>query len=353
MCRLGIVLTDTVTISFARAVELVSSAFFRAGVPRPVSASVAEALVTAEAEGQIGHGIIRLADYIEQVRSQRINVNANISVVSRGAASLYVDADFGFAYPAIDEALARGLPIAQELGICVIAIGNSHHCGALSFHVERIAAAGLIGLMFANTPKAIAPWGSRDAVFGTNPIAFSAPRLGSHPLVIDLSLSRVARGKVMAAKKSGDKIPLGWALDCHGNPTTEPDDALAGSMIPIGGAKGTALALMVEILAAVFSESALSVEAGSFFDAAGLPPKVGQALIAIRPASERTFASRLEQLLEIISSQEGARLPGTRRQQALSNAHKNGLEVPRSLISVAQDLATGAPSENKRPLKPL
>ncbi len=310
-------------------------------MPRSVATSVATALVTAEAEGQVGHGIIRLTDYIEQVRSQRINVNANISVVSRGAASLYVDADFGFAHPAIDAALTRGLPVAQELGICIMAIGNSHHCGTLSFQVERVAAAGLIGLMFANTPKAIAPWGSRDAVFGTNPIAFSAPRCGSQPLVIDLSLSRVARGKVMAAKKLGGRIPLGWALDCHGNPTSDPDDALAGSMIPIGGAKGTGLALMVEVLAAVFSESALSVEASSFFDAEGSPPRVGQVLIAIRPASEHTFIARLERLLEIIASQEGARLPGSRRQQALSNAHESGIKVPRSLISVAQDLAAG------------
>jgi (2R)-3-sulfolactate dehydrogenase (NADP+) len=153
--------------------------------------------------------------------------------------------------------------------------------------------------MVANTPKAMAPWGGGAAVFGTNPIAFAAPREGAAPLVIDLSLSKIARGKVMAAKKRGEPIPEGWALGPDGEPTTSPDAALAGTMLPMGDAKGAALALMVEILAATLTGANYSYEATSFFDAEGAPPGVGQLLIAMRAAGPagRAFDARLEALI--------------------------------------------------------
>ena len=123
--------------------------------------------------------------------------------------------------------------------------------------------------MVANTPAAIAPWGGRRALFGTNPIACSFPRAGLPPVVIDLSLSKVARGQVLAAKTRGEPIPLGWAVDADGNPTTDPDAALAGTMLPMGDAKGTALALMVEALAAGLTGATFAGEASSFLDEAG------------------------------------------------------------------------------------
>src|SRR5690606_19350669 len=117
------------------------------------------------------------------------------------------------------------------------------------YHVERLAERGLAGFAFGNSPAAIAPWGGKTGVFGTNPIAFAAPRKDGPPLVVDLSLSRVARGKIMVASQTGEPIPEGWALDADGRPTTDPKAALAGTMVPIGEAKGAALALVVEILA--------------------------------------------------------------------------------------------------------
>jgi len=309
-------------------------------VCKTAAMSVAAALVAAEAEGQEGHGLIRLSDYIAQVQSGKINRHANIRVSHRGPASLLIDADRGFAYPALDVALKKGLPVAQETGIAIMAVGNSHHCGALSVHVERVARDGLIGLMFANTPKSVGPWGGREPIFGTNPIAFAAPRRRDTPLVIDLSLSRVARGKVMAAKKAGRSIPPGWALDSDGNPTTDPDAALSGTMIPMGAAKGTALALMVEVLSAVFSASSLSVDAGSFFDAEGLSPRVGQTLIAIQPDHSSGYVSRIEALLGRILEIDGARLPGARREHAVNVSRDKGLSLPRSLWLRVQKLAT-------------
>ena len=276
-------MTDAENISLPDATALITAAMAASGVPPAPAASVARALVAAEAEGQVGHGFSRVGDYAAQVRSGKINAGAKIAVAAPLPASLRVDADCGFAYPALEVAIAAGLPVAKEFGIAIMGITNSHHCGALSVQVDRIARAGLIGLMVANAPKAIAPWGGRDPLFGTNPIAFAVPRAGTDPLVIDLSLSRVARGKVMNARKSGQRIPEGWALDPDGNPTTDPEAALAGTMLPIGGPKGTSLALMVEILSAVFTGAAMSFEASSFFAADGPPPRVGQTLIAINP----------------------------------------------------------------------
>jgi len=140
---------------------------------------------------------------------------------------------------------------ARVGGTAAAAITRSHHCGVVGHPVERLASEGLLALMFANTPGAIAPWGGAKAVFGTNPIAFACPLPGKPPIVVDLSLSKVARGNVLAAKQKGETIPEGWALDAAGKPTIDAAAALAGTMLPLGDAKGTALALMVELLAEI------------------------------------------------------------------------------------------------------
>ncbi|MEM7446019.1 MAG: Ldh family oxidoreductase [Pseudomonadota bacterium] len=335
-------MNDQIQISLSDATDLMQSALTAVDVAEDAARSVAVALVAAEAEGQVGHGFSRLADYVAQARSGKVNRRANITTRALYPASLLTDADCGFAYPALDAALAVGLPAAREFGIAIMGVTNSHHCGALSVQVEKIARAGLVGLMFANSPKAIAPWGSHEAVFGTNPIAFSVPRAGTDPLVIDLSLSKVARGKIMAADKAGTEIPEGWALDADGQPTTDTKAALDGTMLPIGEAKGTSLALMVEILTALFTGASLSHQAGSFFEAEGEPQRVGQTMIALRPGADTGFAARLEGLLKKIEDLEGARLPGTRRVDAIKKAQIDGLTVPSRYIALARSLAEAA-----------
>jgi (2R)-3-sulfolactate dehydrogenase (NADP+) len=198
-------------------------------------------------------------------------------------------------------------------------------------------------LLFANTPRAIAPWGCRIGVFGTNPIAFAAPRINRNPLVIDLSLSKVARGKIMVAEQEGKSIPEGWALDAHGKPTTDPKAAMAGTMLPMGDAKGAALVLMVEILSAALTAAHFGFEASSFFTAEGHPPGVGQLLIAMAPGplSKDAFNKRLESLLSAILEQESTRLPGDRRLRLREAARKDGIKITEQQYNQLTALGSG------------
>ncbi len=330
--------TERLTLADAR--DLIACAFVAIGVPGAQASSVAHALVAAEAEGQVGHGFSRVADYAAQVQSGKVMGSAVPALSAPAPAALVIDAGDGFAYPALDLALEALVEAAGTYGTATASIHRSHHCGALSVQVDRIARAGLVGLMVANAPAAMAPWGANTAVFGTNPIAFAAPRKGQPPLVIDLSLSRVARGKVMHARKSGTAIPEGWALDASGAPTTDPEAALSGTMLPIGEAKGTALALMVEILAAVFTGAQTSREMSSFFTADGPPTGAGQFLMAMKPAANG-FAERLEGLLAVIEALEGTRLPGSRRAAAIAAAEADGIEVPTAYLDAARAMTAG------------
>ena len=337
-------MTDTVErIAIEDAIDLVRTAFQANGVREDDAQIVASALVHAEAEGQSGHGFSRIEDYISQVRSGKINAAAEVRTQLTSTTALRTDADGGFAFPALQEVIAQGVAVARAHGTATMSVYNSHHCGVLASHVEQVAEQGLICMMVANAPKAIAPWGAKTPVFGTNPIAFAAPRQGKPPLVIDLSLSKVARGKVMNAKKLGKDIPEGWAIDVDGQPTTDAEAALSGSMLPIGDAKGTALALMVEVLATCFAGGTFSSEAGSFFNATGKQPRVGQFLMAISPESSPDFFERIDQLLDAIAALDGTRLPGQRRLAARAAAMKDGLLVPRHYLDSARVLcqATG------------
>jgi len=304
---------------------------------------VACALVAAEIDGQKGHGFSRVAAYAAQARSGKVDGHATPQIARAGSALVAVDARNGFAFPAIAAAIDDLARLAPETGIAGAAIRRSHHCGQLGAHVEALAERGLAALMVANTPKAMAPWGGSQALFGTNPIAFAAPRKAAPPLVIDLSLSKVARGKVMAAAKAGQPIPEGWALDAAGRPTTDPAAALKGTMIPMGDAKGAALALIVEILAATLTGANHSNDASSFFDADGPPPGVGQLIVAFDTGCipGAGFAERIETLLSAIEAQEDARLPGTRRLAAREAAARDGIAAPAHLLDEIEALARG------------
>lgn len=316
-------------LSLAEAEERVARVFVQGGASAEAARSVARALVGAEADGLKGHGLSRMRTYLAMLKSGKIDGSAVPRVTQPRPGVLAIDAACGFAYPAIDAAIERLPAIAREQGIAAAAISRSNHAGACGRHVERLAEQGIVALFFANTPEAIAPWGGTRALFGTNPIAFAAPLEGRAPVVVDLALSKVARGNIVAAKQKGEPIPEGWALDKDGRPTTDADAALAGTMIALGDAKGAALALMVEIFSAALVGTHFAFEASSFLDEKGGAPQTGQLIIAIDPAGfgHAAFSQRMQVLAQAIESQDGARLPGARRLALREKAQRYGLSV--------------------------
>ena len=326
------------TLTLGEAESLVARALIRCRTSEANAICVARALVAAEADGLKGHGLSRTPSYAAQAKIGKVDGFAVPMVERRRPGAAAIDAAHGFAYPAIDAALAVLPTMAREAGIASAAIRRSHHCGAAGHPVERLAAQGLIALMFANTPAAIAPWGGAKAVFGTNPIAFGCPLPGRDPLVVDLALSKVARGNILAAKQKGENIPRGWALDAQGEPTTDPDAALAGTMLPLGDAKGTPLALMVELLAAGLTGANFAADASSFLDAKGPPPGTGQLIIAFDPAAFGGSGEHVAGLIGSIEAQPGTRLPGSRRLAARRKAADQGLAVGDVLLEEIERL---------------
>lgn len=313
--------------------ELAARVLVNAGAS-PVNAGiVADALIAAEIDGINSHGLSRLPAYADQLATGKVDGLAKPEVKWTAAAVVSVDARHGFAFPAIAAGIEMALPIVRETGVMAISVGNSHHCGVMGHFVESLARQNVLALAFSNSPGAIAPWGGKRGVFGTNPIALACPRRDQEPLVIDLAVSVVARGKIMQAANRNETIPEGWALDTSGKPTTDPREALAGTMVPIGGAKGAALALMVELLSAALTRSHFGFEASSFFDAKGGPPGIGQLFLMfdIQTFGGDAVIERIETLCQAIEADPGARLPGARRFAIRKKILESGIDVHDSL----------------------
>jgi (2R)-3-sulfolactate dehydrogenase (NADP+) len=332
----------TVTMGRAELEALITAALVASRTSEANARSVACALTQAEIDGQKGHGLSRLPSYAAQARAGKVDGHAVPSLRQTRPSVLMIDVGNGFAFPAVDLAIARLPAVAAGTGIAAAGFTRSHHFGVVGRHVERLAEAGLIALAFANTPKAIAPWGGRRALFGTSPVAFAAPQRAAPPLVVDMALSQVARGKILTAAQRGEPVPADWAVDADGRPTTDAQAALRGALQPIGGPKGAALALMVEMLAVALTGARFGFEASSFFDAEGPAPGVGQLLLVADPgafAGREAFLDRAAALTRMIEADAGARLPGTRRLALRAQARREGLVVDAQLVAQAQALA--------------
>jgi (2R)-3-sulfolactate dehydrogenase (NADP+) len=301
----------------------------------------AQALVLAEAQGLASHGLARVNQYVTHLRNGRALGAARPKVVNERYATVLVDAGNGLAFEACELAVSEAIGRAKMYGVSFAGVTQSHHAGVLVDHLRPVAAAGMVGIGFATSPAALAAAGGKHPVFGTNPVAAVFPRPAGDPVLIDLSLSEVARGKLMLAAKEGSRIPLGWALDRSGEPTTDPAEGLAGSMLALGAAtsaKGAMLAMAVELLATALVGANFGFEASSFFVDKGNRPGLGQAFLVIDPAAtigRDRFFQRTESLLAEILLDEGVRLPGERRNMSLKKAEKDGIEVPASLLLLA------------------
>lgn len=318
---------------------LVAAELQRAGAGTEMAEATAHALVLAESQGLGSHGLSRVAQYATHLRNGRANGAAVPQVLHRRGGALVVDAGEGLAFPACDLAVTEAIAAALQQGVAMVGVVRSHHCGVVVDHLRAVAAAGMVGLGFANSPAAMPAAGGKHPIFGTNPVAAVFPRRGADPLMIDLSLSEVARGKVMVAAKQGAPIPLGWALDADGQPTTDAQAALAGSMLPVGAAtspKGAMLALVVELLVTAVIGARFGFEASSFFVDEGNRPGLGQAFLVIDPgalAGRESFLDRIEVLVAEMLVDDGVRLPGARREALRRRAEAEGLDVPDTLLA--------------------
>jgi len=322
--------------------RLMILALERAGATRAMAAATAGALVAAEMEGIPSHGASRIPQYCGHVRNGRANGAAVPKVLSNSRAACLVDAGQGLAFQACAFAVREAIERAKQYGVAFVGITNSNHFGVAAYHVEAIAAVGLVGFAFSNSPAAMPAWGGKRPLFGTNPIAATFPRRSRPPLVIDLSLSAAARGRIMVAAREGKPIPEGWALDRDGNPTTDAKAALEGSMLPAGGVKGAMLALTVELLVCSLSGAAFGFESDSFFTEEGRPTRIGQAFLAIDPGAlvgREAFYERVETLAEAMTEDPGVRLPGDRRRQNRDEAERDGIVIPGELFAKIRALA--------------
>jgi (2R)-3-sulfolactate dehydrogenase (NADP+) len=335
------------TRSITELTTLATDALMRAGASREMAASTAQALVAAEARHLASHGLARVPQYCSHLRSGRVDGQAVARVHQTRPAALLVDAADGLAFPACDLAVREAIRAARACGAAFAGVTNSHHAGAAARHLEPVAAAGMVGLAFSNSPGAMPAWGGKRPLFGTNPIAAVFPRrarpgMEQQPLVIDLSLSEVARGKLMVAAREGRSIPEGWALDKDGNPTTDPRAGMEGMMLPAGGVKGAMLALVVELLCCALTGAAFGFEADSFFPAEGNRPRIGQAFMVVDPgalAGDDAFHERIETLVAAMLADEDVRLPGARRDALAQRAAGEGIAVPGELLAQLEALA--------------
>jgi (2R)-3-sulfolactate dehydrogenase (NADP+) len=323
---------------------LVVSGLARAGAGDAMARSTAAALVAAEAEGMSSHGLFRAAQYAAHLKNGRVDGAAEPRVVAQKPAACLVDAADGLAFPACALAVQEAITRARACGAAFAGVTNSHHFGVAAWHLAPVVREGLVGLAFGNSPAAMPAWGGKRAIFGTNPVAAVFPRRDEPALVIDLSLSEVARGKLMVAAREGKPIPEGWAVDSEGKPTTDAKAALEGMMLPAGGVKGAMLALVVELLCCALTGASFGFEADSFMAEEGNRARVGQAFLVIDPgalAGSDAFHRRLELLVHTMLLDDTVRLPGVRRHQAAAVARSQGIEVAPAMLAQLQALAAG------------
>ena len=323
--------------------RLARTALEKAGANSKMAEATARHLVRAEEQGLPTHGMSRVPFYCGMLRKGRADGAAQPAMVSERAGVCLIDNRDGLPYVSAQWAVEEVIARARRNGIGFAGISNSAHLGVLGIHLEAVAAAGMVGFAFTNSPAAIPAWGGKKALFGTNPVAAAFPRQDKQPLVIDLALTTVVRGKIMMAMRKGERMPEGWALDRHGKPTTDPKEAIEhGSLFPIGGAKGAMLALMFELICASLTGAAIGPEADSFFSEEGNKPRIGQAFIAIDPGASAGIGKYFERVEAIVGAMQAdpeVRLPGARR-FAAEAAAKKGIEVPDELIAQIEKLCS-------------
>ncbi|MDR2305898.1 MAG: Ldh family oxidoreductase [Paucimonas sp.] len=331
-----------VRVPFAELQALLQAILQRHGCSAAVAAVLAHNCASAQRDGAHSHGVFRIPGYVSTLASGWVDGQAVPAVTDVAAGHVRVDARGGFAQPALAAARALVVDKARSAGIAVLAIHNSHHFAALWPDVEPFANEGLVALSVVNSMTCVVPHGARKPLFGTNPIAFAAPCAGHDPIVFDMATSAMAHGDVQIAARAGERLAEGMGVDAAGQPTTDPKAILeGGALLPFGGHKGSALSMMVELLAAALTGGHFSWE----FDWSGHPgaktPWTGQLIIVIDPSQAEggRFAERSRELVEQMQAVGLTRMPGERRYREREVAERDGVALTEQELAGLRELA--------------
>lgn len=335
---------SSVSLGFSALVALLQQVFERHGTSPEVAAILASNCASAERDGAHSHGIFRIPGYISTLASGWVNGRAVPQVTDVASGFVRVDAGNGFAQPALEAARPLLVEKARSAGIALLAIHNSHHFAALWPDVEPFAEQGLVALSVVNSMTCVVPHGADRPLFGTNPIAFAAPRADGLPIVFDLATSAIAHGDVQIAARKGERLPPGMGVDGLGQPTQDPKAILeGGALLPFGGHKGSALSMMVELLAAALTGGNFSFEFNWSDHPGARTPWTGQLLIVIDPSKTagQSFAERSQELVRQMHAAGLRRLPGDRRHRTRAKSEQEGILLDAQELQNLRALATG------------
>ncbi|MGF0238164.1 Ldh family oxidoreductase [Rhodococcus sp. IEGM1300] len=322
--------------------RLLQRIFLRHGTSAEVAKVLADNCARAQRDGAHSHGVFRIPGYLASMASGWVDGQAVPVVEDVASGFVAVDAANGFAQPALNAARALLIEKARAAGIAVLAIRNSHHFAALWPDVEPFAEEGLVALSVVNSMTCVVPHGAQRPLFGTNPIAFAAPCADADPIVFDLATSAMSHGDVQIAARKGEQLPPGIGVDSSGLPTCDPKAILnGGALLPFGGHKGSALSMMVELLAAALTGGNFSFEFDWSRHPGAQTPWTGQLLIVIDPSKSGggRFASRSHELVQQMQAAGLERLPGARRYRSRAKALQHGIPMAAAELAKLRNLA--------------
>ena len=319
-----------VTLELDDIYQLAYDVMLANGCDRDNAAALADIICRAERDGSHSHGLFRVPGYVKALRSGKVDGKAKPTVKHVTPAVIQIDGNGCFA----PLAQAVGLPLLADatgkIGIAALSLVSIHHFAALWPETEYLADRGFVGLACTAYMPMVAPAGSKEALFGTNPISFAWPRPGHGPVVYDMATAAMAMGDVQIAARDGHDVPPGTGLDADGNPSTDPAAIAKGVLLPFGGYKGSAIALMVELLAAGLTGEQFSYEARATDNKDGGPPRGGEMIIGMSPdiIAGPNWQEHVEAFMQKMASLDGVRMPGARR-------HKNRLDTGPRQINAA------------------
>jgi LDH2 family malate/lactate/ureidoglycolate dehydrogenase len=327
---------------------LAADVFAFCGMSREDAAIGAEVAVWAQRHGSDSHGAIHLPLYVRGLLDQTIKAKPIFETTQSMPCGAVIDADHGLGLVASRRAIDLAIDIAGQYGLGAVAVRRSSHFGAAGYYAERAAEHGLIGLAFTNAMPAIAPTGGIEGLFGTNPIGVAFPVPGQDAIIADMATAVVARSRIRHALAAGEKsIPEGWALDTSGRPTTDPAVAVKGSLLPIGGPKGYALSLMVEILCSALSDAEPGFQV-TYENMVKRPSNIAQFFLVLNPAGfagSEAYGRRVAHIAEVVKkakAMEGAeppRLPGARGHAVNRKAQVEGIAISGNLAAALKNVA--------------